>query len=114
MNRNFVKNLDQETLLQLNKRIRDAGYGQSVAIAEWLTSEGHIATKSGVHRYSVKLKLTDGITAPSGSFDAIIAASGDGGPKTEALSSLFEQLGRLEYQKTELLQKISRLKGLSN
>lgn len=108
-NKSFVRDLTPEILFELNKKIRDSGYGKCIEIAEWLCKKGFHATKSGVNRYSVKLKQSDGIRATSGSFEAIIAASGDGGPKTESLGSLLEQLGRLEFQKSEIIKKISYL-----
>ena len=100
----FVSSLNAQTVTELNTRIRESSYLDSLSIAEWLKDRGVDVSKSSVHRYIQKLRARDGYDEPSGTFDLAIAMRGNTGRKE--LDSLFRELGRVEHERQELLDRI--------
>lgn len=103
-----ILNLPTEIINELHQRLRKSGYSGFVELEKWLKDLGFNISKSGIHRYAQKLKSLDGFISKSGSFDLAVQINTMSDGNTP-LNQLYQELGKLEYQKQQILLKISAL-----
>lgn len=96
------------TLTALQERIRANHYANIQQTQEWLQEQGYTITKAALHRYIQKLKKIDGFTGRANSIE-LLAQITKKFFDSSSLSSLYQKLGELEYEKTQILQKISEI-----
>ena len=102
-----ISDLPLEIIEILHKKIRDSAYCNVREITEWLTEQGFHMSKSAVHKYMQKLKVTDGFEGKAGSVDLVVQMNTR--PfKDHSLAKLYAELGELEYKKSLILSEISR------
>lgn len=102
--------LPKEILKELHQRLKQSGYTQFIELSDWLKSLGYNISKSALHRYAVKLKANDGFTEKGGSVSLAVKMN-DTGEFISSLDDLYRELGFVEYQKHQILRKISELKA---
>ncbi|ACL31936.1 phage protein Gp27 family protein [Glaesserella parasuis] len=100
--------LPANILNELQEQIRENHYSNLYVICEWLKKKGYLISKTALHRYVASLKQIDGYTARSGSFE-LLALTSTNTTDSSNLSKLYQQLGKLEYQKQKILQKITSI-----
>ncbi|HDR1101106.1 phage protein Gp27 family protein [Pasteurella multocida] len=100
--------LPQEIIEELQNKIRDCKYTQNRELAEWLQSKGFNISKSALHRFSQKLKEADGYTAKSGT-NELVSQINNYPFKNNQLMKLYARLGKLEYEKQEIVRQIDEL-----
>jgi len=57
--RSIVSKLPTSVRSQLDRKLRDAAYGDYVALSEWLTGLGFAISKSALHSHGVTLRKAD-------------------------------------------------------
>jgi hypothetical protein len=55
----FITRLPAELRSELDQRLRDCGYRNSIDLAQWLTDSGYSIGKSAVSEYGRRLKKAD-------------------------------------------------------
>ena len=104
----FVGKLSMEHREELNRALRERGYGGAIELAEWLEGLGYESSKSSVHRYAQALRASDGLDQASG---YEIAARGpvpaDGLSRRQ---QLLIELGALRERECQLLSELHALR----
>ncbi|WP_049357475.1 phage protein Gp27 family protein [Haemophilus parainfluenzae] len=107
-----ILHLPNDVKIELHKRLRKSNYSGFVELETWLRSLGYKTSKSGIHRYAKKLKDLDGFVGKSGSFELATQIDvANASEPNQSLTQLYQQLGQIEYQKFQILQKIAELKA---
>ena len=101
----FLSDVPEEAIYELNQRIIEANYGDAQRLADWFKSQGYKTSKTAMHRYIKELKAINGHNGVSGSLRlyASLTASDSN------LDLLYKELGRLEYRKQEILNRIREI-----
>ncbi|AAU36736.1 MULTISPECIES: phage protein Gp27 family protein [Pasteurellaceae] len=110
MKTSIIFNLPADVINELHKRLRESNYSGFIELENWLKNLGFNVSKSGIHRYAQKLKSLDGFIGRSGSFDLAVQLNNSIDDNTP-LNLLYQELGKLEYQKQQILQKISAMEA---
>ncbi len=103
--KNFVLSLSGGLKEALDTKIRESAYGRSTEITAWLEEQGVTTSRSAVARYEKALRQFDGISDVGGSLNAVVKSSAPGGE----LAALYQELGELEYRRSEILEQIRDL-----
>lgn len=101
----FLSEVPEEVIYDLNQRIIEANYGDAQKLADWFKSQGYKTSKTAMHRYIKELKAINGHSGTSGSFKLYASLTAS----ESNLDMLYKELGRLEYRKQEILNRIREI-----
>lgn len=102
--------LDAENKKQLDKKLREEGYGNYDDIFEWLRLSGIETSRSALHRYGMNLKARDRVTSQLVGHLTLDDA-GTESRKREATEILME-LGALRVREAGLIEQL-RVLGIT-
>jgi len=95
--------IPESTRSNLDKKIRDAGYGQVIEITAWLDSLGVQTSKSSVNRYSRRLKAKDKATKQ------ILISIDAGGDIEKDATGLLMELGALRVKESIIIDRLKEM-----
>lgn len=101
----FLAGVPEEVIYELNQKIVEANYGDTRRLAEWFSERGYKTSKSAMHRYITELKALHGHDGVAGSFKLYASMTAS----DSNLDSLYKELGRLEYRKQQILDRIREI-----
>lgn len=104
----ILSTLPDDVRNELNDKLRAAGYGDLIAITEWITAKGYATSKSSLHRYSSALESTDRV---AGRQVAQIRQAIRSGAQTPSVADgrsgeILLELGRIKVYEHTLLQEL--------
>lgn len=101
----FLTDVPETVIYELNHRIVEASYGDTRRLADWFKSQGYKTSKSAMHRYIKELKERNGHSGVAGSLKLYASMTAS----ESSLDALYKELGRLEYRKQEILERIREI-----
>lgn len=103
----FLSGVPDDVIYELNQKIVDANYGDSMKLAEWFKGLGYKVSKTAMHRYIMALKERNEHGGRVGSLRLYANMS----TADNHLALLYQELGQIEFRRQEIIERIRNLTG---